>query len=341
MNTTISFIIPVYNVDITLFDRCIVSILEQDYKQIEIVIVDDGSKEEIANYCDEISATDIRISVIHQKNKGVSAARNNGVINCSGDYVMFVDADDIISSSMITEALAVINNYNCDMVIGAVCKISPNESLPKAIVKEDSVDLYDKYNMDTMRKFYMDMRRKEYKAIYKQGYIGRGPCARLIKKDVATKALFPTGLALGEDVVWNMRLLNFCNKVAVVKSIWYGYVIYNSSAVRKFYGNRKEIIEHYMQTLYKENSSFVRDNKEAYVLNLAREYYGLVLYEFLSPKFKNEVTDVKSYIKQLLSEEPWCLLIKGEVCKSLSLKYKIFILLSRSIIGLKILKLID
>lgn len=95
----VSIIIPVYNTGHYLY-KCVDSILYQTYKDIEVIIVDDGSCEETALICDEIAAKDNRIRLIHKKNEGVSIARNIGLSMVTGEYVGFVDSDDWIDADM-------------------------------------------------------------------------------------------------------------------------------------------------------------------------------------------------------------------------------------------------
>lgn len=99
MNPTISVIVPVYNVERYLH-KCIDSIINQTYKHLEIILVDDGSVDNSALICDEYVKKDTRIKVIHQKNKGLSGARNSGLEIATGDYVGFVDSDDWIHEKM-------------------------------------------------------------------------------------------------------------------------------------------------------------------------------------------------------------------------------------------------
>lgn len=102
MNTfpLISVIIPVYNVEKYL-SRCIDSVMEQTYKYLQVILIDDGSTDCSGQICENYAAKDVRIHVIHQKNQGVSAARNKGLDTAKGEYVTFVDSDDFISKDMI------------------------------------------------------------------------------------------------------------------------------------------------------------------------------------------------------------------------------------------------
>lgn len=110
----VSVIVPVYQV-IQYLDTCIQSILNQTFADYELVLVDDGSSDGSGERCDEWTALDTRISVIHQDNAGLSAARNSGLLKCSGDYVLFVDSDDQIKPSLLESAIAQIDATGSDI----------------------------------------------------------------------------------------------------------------------------------------------------------------------------------------------------------------------------------
>lgn len=111
----ISIIIPVYKVEPYL-DRCIQSVIQQTYTNLEIILVDDGSPDQCPQICDAWSEKDIRISVIHKKNGGLSEARNFGIDASHGDFLMFVDSDDYISSEMCQELIDIANTESADIV---------------------------------------------------------------------------------------------------------------------------------------------------------------------------------------------------------------------------------
>ena len=89
----VSVIIPVYNVRLYL-ERCVQSVLRQTYKDLEIILVDDGSKDNSGELCDQLALSDQRIRVIHQENQGLSGARNTGIRQATGEYIIFLDSDD-------------------------------------------------------------------------------------------------------------------------------------------------------------------------------------------------------------------------------------------------------
>lgn len=116
----ISVIVPVYNVEKYL-DRCIRSILNQSYSNLEIILVDDGSPDNSSQICDEYSCRDCRIRVIHKENGGLSSARNAGIAVAKGDYIAFVDSDDWIDSQMYLKLMNAIQAQNSDI---ACCSFS-------------------------------------------------------------------------------------------------------------------------------------------------------------------------------------------------------------------------
>ena len=99
MNDLISIVMPVYNVEKYL-EKAVNSVIKQTYKNLEIILVDDGSKDSSGVLCDELAKKDTRIKVIHQENAGLSAARNAGIKLATGKYIGFMDSDDLIAENM-------------------------------------------------------------------------------------------------------------------------------------------------------------------------------------------------------------------------------------------------
>ena len=114
----ISVIVPVYNVKDYL-ERCVKSIINQTEKDIEIILVDDGSTDGSSLICDELAKSDNRITVFHKANGGLSSARNCGIERAKGKYLCFIDSDDIISPYFVEHLLTLIQKYNCDIRLGS------------------------------------------------------------------------------------------------------------------------------------------------------------------------------------------------------------------------------
>lgn len=134
-NKIVSIIVPVYNVEDKL-KRCVESIRKQTYKDIEIILINDGSIDGSGSICDMYSKMDRRIHVYHQENKGVSAARNTGIENSGGGYLFFVDSDDTINFDTISECVRLIEEENADLVMGGYSGIGEKGYLRWSIIPQ-------------------------------------------------------------------------------------------------------------------------------------------------------------------------------------------------------------
>lgn len=115
----VSIIVPAYNAE-KFIDKCIRSVLNQSYPNLELILVDDGSTDETGKICEEYASKDTRVRVIHKKNSGVSAARNMGLSSAIGEYVVFLDSDDWLDEDIVELALKKYQK-NCINIWGFVC----------------------------------------------------------------------------------------------------------------------------------------------------------------------------------------------------------------------------
>lgn len=116
MKKLVSVIVPVYNVE-KYIDKCVESLLNQDYKNIEVILVDDGTPDRSGDIIDRLKEEDHRIVVIHQENHGVSSARNAGMAVASGEYITFVDGDDWVDANYVTYFVDLLEKSSCDVVM--------------------------------------------------------------------------------------------------------------------------------------------------------------------------------------------------------------------------------
>lgn len=112
----VTVVVPIYNVQ-SYLNRCIESIVNQTYKNLEILLIDDGSPDNCPQLCDEWAKKDSRIKVIHKKNEGLGMARNTGIDNATGEYICFIDSDDYIDLNMIEKTQSSIKKYDSDIVM--------------------------------------------------------------------------------------------------------------------------------------------------------------------------------------------------------------------------------
>lgn len=316
----VSIIIPVYNASKEMFEISISSVLNQTYENLDVVVVDDGSTNGIQNYCDELKNRDNRIRVIHQKNQGVSAARNKGTEEAVGDYVMYVDADDIATDSMVECAVGSAIKNDSDLVMGLRQKIWQYSDFKAHKTKEEYlIDNPEKKDIIKEMVFHID----ENKILFKEkldGNIGRESYGKLIKTQLAKKSKFPIGVLYGEDLIWLMRLLKICDKICIKNSIWYGYLQYNQSSVFRYNEKRAEGFDLFNALLKGENEEFLK--KFPYVMPwfVYTEIVILIHYQFSAKECSLSFRERNKQLRNIISKYERDILCEPEYQKSIRLR---------------------
>lgn len=229
----VSIIVPVYNVEKYLSD-CVDSILNQSYKNIEIILVNDGSTDNSPSICDEYSRKDDRVKVIHKKNEGVSVARNSGIKAASGEYIAFVDSDDLVDKSIYTNMIETIDNKNTDLVMCSFKRIFNNGDME--LSDEPLKEGY--YNKDLIfEELILPMVGNSFSNMSSpliMGAIWR--C--LYKKEIIEKydITFPK-IKIAEDMLFHLYYLAACESVYVTKEPLYYYRYNNLSATKNYISN--------------------------------------------------------------------------------------------------------
>ena len=199
----VSIIVPVYNIE-NYIRVCVESILAQTYASLELILVDDGSKDNSGILCDEYAVIDPRVKVIHKENGGVSSARNAGLRQAKGDWIMHVDGDDWIEPDMIESLIEAAKATEADLVFSDFIKYGPNagnNQLPSwNSDKIDSMSRYIAYVMTTI-----------------WGSIAK----RSLYIDHSLKS--PEGISYCEDFHLIVRLCHYAKKIANVHRPFYHY----------------------------------------------------------------------------------------------------------------------
>lgn len=260
----ISIIVPVYNTPKDYIQKCISSLLTQTYSSYEILLVDDGSNEDVADYCDELSHKDLRIRVYHQKNRGVSSARNLGLEVAEGEYIAFVDADDWVEPDYIEKLLSAIE-MNAEMAICNICYDYGKDSNSDLIGSNLKKVEYNKSEV--------------YKELLYSKEIGGFLCNKLFKKKFITKRL-DESLHYSEDYVFVAEYCRQITKAIYLDSKLYHYRQDGNSATKELsYNSRiytlmesyKNIERIYLEELPAEEV-FVQKNTLKIALNLRARY---------------------------------------------------------------------
>lgn len=218
----VSVIVPVYNVE-KYFRECVVSILNNNYKDIEIILVDDGSPDKCPSICDEFATLDNRVTVIHKKNGGVVSAWKSGISIASGEFAMFVDSDDWIDANLIEDAVKCVKDSGVDIV----CY--------NWIRNNDPTTLY-KYPMSgRIRISDIVDNIIYYKGVNK--LISNTRCTKLIKKNILIKAMdyCSENVSFGEDQQLTIACVLQVDEVFINSEMkGYHYRINNNSMVHTY-----------------------------------------------------------------------------------------------------------
>ena len=138
MKPTVSIIVPVYNAE-KFLNRCVDSILGQEYRDFELILVDDGSRDMSGSICDAYAKTDERVVVIHKENSGVSDTRNQGIERAKGTYLQFVDSDDWLTPDATKLMVRAAEEHGCDMVISDFYRVVGDMVSRKGDIESDCV----------------------------------------------------------------------------------------------------------------------------------------------------------------------------------------------------------
>ena len=245
MNTNISgplisLIVPVYNVKDYL-KTCLQSILEQTYKNLEIILVDDGSDDGSSGICDEYARMDQRIKTIHLPHSGVSAARNAGLAAATGELLGFVDSDDWIDHDMYQYLYTLMQEHDAD--VSACTYLLEQEGRPSKIINNTG-------------KLYVFSRKEIIRALVKNDLVKNYLWAKLFKRKLFDRLSFPVGRVY-EDVAVLYKVFYSSQKVVLSCVSKYHYMIHkNESITRGGYDPVKEY--HYFLSLY-EQDKFIQN----------------------------------------------------------------------------------
>lgn len=279
MKELISVIIPVYNAEKYL-EKCLKNVINQTYKNIEIILINDGSIDNSGIICDEYKNKDNRIKVFHTKNNGVSAARNLGIENSKGDYIIFIDADDYIELNAFEEILTKNNNY--DFITFSYYKL----------MKDDKI-CYDNRNK-------IEILKKEEALIkimddrYFQGFA----CNKLFKRSIIieNKLYFDENIKINEDLLFCVNFLEKSSAIAYYSKPLYYYRQLTTSAIHS-----KDAKKYVTALLAYEKIEkiYIKNNidKELFYINFFS--LNLVLKELLiKGKDKTKIKEINDNLKK-------------------------------------------
>lgn len=222
----ISVIVPVYQAE-NYLNRCVDSIVNQTYSNIEVILIDDGSKDRSGNICDQYADKDFRVKVIHKENAGVSVARNTGLDIASGDYIAFVDSDDFLELDMYERMMDKVLEYQCDIVLCDCVKDTGEVQIPYTHdIREGYYD-YEQLKTEYYPHLLM-MENVEYPATISNWVL-------LFKKALCNDIRYLEGVRFSEDLLFGAQLMLNAHSFYYMKEInLYHYWMNNESITHMF-----------------------------------------------------------------------------------------------------------
>lgn len=256
----ISIVIPIYNAEDHL-QRCVDSVLNQTEKNIEIILVDDGSKDNSIEICKNYLNQDKRVQLIHQENSGVSAARNRGIEQACGEYIGFIDSDDWIEPNMYECLLREANQASADIVICDARTVYEDGKIQADTITQLSGNQILQKSEFTPS-LLLEMAGSAWRCIYKNHRYND-------KLQKQKTILFPLGVKFSEDRIFNLYAFGQANKIAYMKKVFYNRYMNKKSAVHRFH-------EDYFEAYKKAASCIERAIEFAWNndINLQKAYLG-------------------------------------------------------------------
>lgn len=264
----VSIIVPAYNAEKSI-KKCLDSLLNQSYKEISLIVIDDGSSDATAKICDEYATLDERVFIFHEKNGGVSRARNIGLEKVSDGYVMFVDSDDYVDSNYVQAHVHAMEQDNSEWVISGFCYCYP-DYIQRNQIEKSCIGKFE---------------RENYKDIFNLLYGGEFfnvPWNKMYCRKLITK-YFPEDMTLGEDLQFNLNYIKNVKTLSCISECCYYYNLGTNSLSHKAKLEHLECIK----SNYRELLEFCHMHKISE--NLVRRQYNI-----------NRKSVIKGLIKQLI-----------------------------------------
>ena len=291
----ISIIVPVYNVEKYL-EKCLKSIISQTYKNLEIIVVNDGSIDNSLEICKKFEKIDKRIKVIDKENGGLSDARNAGLKIAAGDYIGFVDSDDYISEDMFETLGKLLKEHNAEISIVSYYEMMDNRLLD--VQKDGTLDIMNKE--EAIKELLIDKKIQSY------------AWNKLFKKEIFEGIIFPTGKNF-EDIATTLLLFEKADKIVRLEEPKYFYLRRNDSIVGirnyKTYLDYIEVIIDKYNYLKGKYPSIEEYNEYNLIINIIWVYTIIVRFEIegleekideIYPTFKKLVEKNSNLINEKL-----------------------------------------
>lgn len=245
----VSVVIPIYNVE-TKLRRCIDSIINQSYSNLEIILVDDGSPDACPQICDDYAKKDVRIKVIHKDNEGLGFARNTGIEYATGKYICFFDSDDYVELETIAETCSVAETFNADMVCFGHIEETENGRIienrlpntPKDLfvgeeIKKELIPLVLSHNPETGEDWNLSL--SAWSAMFSMEVIRAHSWLFVSERE-----------CISEDIYSVLEFYGYCNRIVHIKKAFYHYISNPLSLSKSYRKDRYEKLKILAEKLF-------------------------------------------------------------------------------------------
>lgn len=260
----VTVIVAIYNIE-PYIRRCVDSVLAQDYKELEIILVDDGSTDACPEICDEYAMADSRVMVIHKKNGGLSDARNAGLDIAQGDYIGFVDGDDWIDPKMYGSMVKACMEHDARIAVCRYSQYMETEPFTKYELMEwDEGVPTNKVTCLSKKEAF-----ENFISAYGTYQIHNSVWSKLYAKEVCSDLRFPVGKN-SEDIMYTTRTFSEAERIVFVDQDLYHYVCGRVGSIMNV-GRFERRLEHELP-FWKEQENFLRDAGEEELANQSLFY---------------------------------------------------------------------
>ncbi len=336
----VSVILPVYNTEKYL-EECITSITSQTLREIEIILVDDGSKEECANLCDTLAKNDERIRVIHKENAGPGFARNTGIKAATGEYIGFVDSDDFIKPNMYETLYDTALKNSADLVLSGICFVGGNTFGKSGEYEEkhyfDKETIFENEDIKNLLLGIVGALPHEPD----DSRYGVSTCKNLFKRSVIVDKkleFLSERKVMSEDAIFMVDFIKQIDKAVGIPKAFYCYRRNDESFSKSYRSDRFSMVQGFISEIENHIKDVFKAEEYSLYLNRLIQGYGRILcsQEIMYAKEQNIKYSVllkrlkmickSKMITDALRNYPWYRLPKKQAAFAFAMKYKLYFL---------------
>ena len=289
-NPLISVIIPVYNVENFLHD-CLNSVISQTYTNLEIILVDDGSTDKSGEICDEFAKNDSRIKVLHQKNSGQAVARNNALEICKGEFITFIDSDDIVGENLIAILYDLTQKFNTKIAMCGYKEFYQNGEIAKILEQNKNAKECEK----------LDQEELFSRALHRNPYFMSGVPRALYFKEIWQNLRFPVGEIYEDVAIW-FDIFNQSPTALTYENLYF-YRIRAGSTVNSFEKRHLIIIKNVRKFADNIANAYPNLSKKAVSTkcnNSLNTAFNIIRAN-KADEFKNEIDELHRFVRKNLN----------------------------------------